>query len=39
MKKYGLDETQAYVEQSTLLEPNNFIPSWVRSILHNNSNN
>lgn len=29
MRKYGLDETQAYVEQSTLLEPNNFIPSWV----------
>jgi hypothetical protein len=31
MRKYGLDETQAYVEQSTLLEPNNFIPSWVIS--------
>ncbi len=29
MRKYGLDETQVYVEQSTLLEPNNFIPSWV----------
>jgi hypothetical protein len=29
MRKYGLDEAQAYVEQSTLLEPNNFIPSWV----------
>eukprot|EP00347_Sterkiella_histriomuscorum_P012519 403368264 len=28
MRKYGLDETQIYVEQSTLLEPNNFIPSW-----------
>lgn len=28
MKKYGLDEGQMYVEQSTLLEPNNFIPSW-----------
>jgi hypothetical protein len=29
MRKYGLDESQQYVEQSTLLEPNNFIPSWV----------
>jgi hypothetical protein len=28
MRKYGLDEGQLYVEQSTLLEPNNFIPSW-----------
>ena len=28
MKKYGLDESQAYIEQSTLLEPNNFIPLW-----------
>lgn len=28
MKKFGLDEGQLYVEQSTLLEPNNFIPSW-----------
>ena len=29
MKKYGLDEGKMYVEQCTLLEPNNFIPSWV----------
>ena len=28
MRKYGLDEGQLYVEQCTLLEPNNFIPSW-----------
>jgi hypothetical protein len=28
MRKYGLDEGKLYVEQSTLLEPNNFIPSW-----------
>ena len=28
MRKYGLDEGQLYIEQSTLLEPNNFIPSW-----------
>lgn len=28
MLKYGLDEGTLYVEQSTLLEPNNFIPSW-----------
>jgi len=34
MRKYGLDENQAYVEQSTLLEPNNFIPSWVRITKH-----
>lgn len=32
MRKYGLDENQAYVEQSTLLEPNNFIPSWVSTL-------
>lgn len=29
MRKYGLDEAQVHVEQNTLLEPNNFIPSWV----------
>lgn len=28
MRKYGLDEAQVHVEQNTLLEPNNFIPSW-----------
>ena len=28
MRKYGLDEGNVYVEQSTMLEPNNFIPSW-----------
>ena len=28
MRKYGLDEGQEYVEECTLLEPNNFIPSW-----------
>lgn len=28
MKKYGLDEGKLYQEQHTLLEPNNFIPSW-----------
>ena len=28
MRKYGLDEGRVYVETSTLLEPNNFIPSW-----------
>lgn len=28
MKKYGLDEGKTHVEQCTLLEPNNFIPSW-----------
>lgn len=28
MNRYGLDEGKLYVEQSTLLEPNNFIPSW-----------
>lgn len=28
-RKYKLDEGgQKYVEQSTLLEPNNFVPSW-----------
>lgn len=34
MRKYGLDEGTEYVEKNTLLEPNNFIPSWVskRSI-------
>ena len=29
LRKYGLDEGKAYVETCTLLEPNNFIPSWV----------
>lgn len=29
MRKYGLDEGTLYVEGNTLLEPNNFIPSWV----------
>ena len=29
MRKYGLDEGRVYVETGTLLEPNNFIPSWV----------
>ena len=28
MRKYGLEEAQAHVDQNTLLEPNNFIPSW-----------
>lgn len=28
MRKYGLTEGAAYAEQNTLLEPNNFIPSW-----------
>ena len=28
MRKYGLDEGTSYEEQCTLLEPNNFIPSW-----------
>ena len=32
MKKYGLDEGQLYVETCTLLEPNNFIPSWVSDL-------
>lgn len=27
--KYGLDEGKVHQETSTLLEPNNFIPSWV----------
>lgn len=31
MRKYGLEEAQAHIEQNTLLEPNNFIPSWVRT--------
>ena len=26
--KYGLDEGALYTEANTLLEPNNFIPSW-----------
>lgn len=29
MRKYGLDEAQVHIEANTLLEPNNFIPSWV----------
>lgn len=28
MRKYGLTEGTTYVEAHTLLEPNNFIPSW-----------
>lgn len=28
MRKYGLDEGKLYQETNTLLEPNNFIPSW-----------
>ena len=28
MNKYGLTVGAAYTEQCTLLEPNNFIPSW-----------
>jgi len=28
MRKYGLDEAQVHIEANTLLEPNNFIPSW-----------
>ena len=28
MRKYGLDEGKMYQETNTLLEPNNFIPSW-----------
>ena len=28
MRKYGLDEGKQHIEQCTLLEPNNFIPSW-----------
>lgn len=28
MRKYGLNEGTTYVETNTLLEPNNFIPSW-----------
>lgn len=28
MRKYGLDEGNQHVEECTLLEPNNFIPSW-----------
>ena len=28
MRKYGLDEGASYTEMNTLLEPNNFIPSW-----------
>ena len=33
MRKYGLDEGRVYVETSTLLEPNNFIPSWVSDLI------
>jgi len=33
MRKYGLDEAQVHTEQNTLLEPNNFIPSWVQPII------
>ena len=28
MNKYGLGVGATYVETATLLEPNNFIPSW-----------
>lgn len=28
MNKYGLEEGKTYTEANTLLEPNNFIPSW-----------
>jgi len=28
MRKYGLEQGQQYDEANTLLEPNNFIPSW-----------
>mgnify|MGYP000014555257 CR=1 FL=1 len=28
LNKYGLNVGAAYTEQCTLLEPNNFIPSW-----------
>lgn len=28
MNKFGLNVGAAYVETSTLLEPNNFIPTW-----------
>ena len=28
MKKNGLEEGKTYTETNTLLEPNNFIPSW-----------
>ena len=28
MNKYGLEEGKTYADQNTLLEPNNFIPSW-----------
>jgi nucleoside diphosphate kinase len=31
-RKYGLEVGKLYVEQSTLLEPNNFIPSWVSEM-------
>jgi hypothetical protein len=34
LRKYGLDEGKLYVETSTLLEPNNFIPSWVSFFLY-----
>jgi hypothetical protein len=33
MRKYGLDEAQVHLDQNTLLEPNNFIPSWVLSYI------
>lgn len=37
MRKYGLDEAQVHIEQNTLLEPNNFIPSWVGILIINQS--
>ena len=39
MRKYGLDEGSLYVEQCTLLEPNNFIPSWVSHLKYNRFTN
>ncbi len=36
MRKYGLEEAQAHVDQNTLLEPNNFIPSWVFILYFHN---
>jgi hypothetical protein len=28
MRKYGLENNAGHTDQNTLLEPNNFIPSW-----------
>ena len=38
MRKFGLDEGKQHIEQCTLLEPNNFIPSWVSLTFFNESN-